>query len=516
MTSSRIMNEILPDRTRLSLKARAVKSAGINIASQFIAFVAHTVGVIVLARLLTPKDFGLVAMVTAFSIWLMNFGLNGFTEFIIQKEQISKREVSAIFWTHVILSLLLAFGFTGCGFLLVDFYNEPDLKGISIAMSTSFVFYALFTSHFALLKREMKFGLIAIVQLVAMILSIILSITAAFAKMGYWAIVIRQLTIPIVTMVAAWILCPWRPGRPGNFSTAVPGLKYAVKVYSNFSIGYLNRSIDKVLLGKFHGSELLGNYDRAYHLSSMPAGQILTPLHSVALSTLSRLQNDKERFLSYYTKAVSMVAFLGTIAAVGLTLSARDLIPLLLGQEWVEAGSVVMAFGPGIAAMLVYGTHSWLHLSLGTPGRWLRWNLVDAVSSIVAFVIAAPFGAIAMAIAYSARSFVLIIPALWYAGRPVSLDMVRLLRSIGVYFSAGIFVVSGWFYLIITWLPFTTMIAGFSPLIRIALTLFISSFLYITLVIIFQRSFASIIDIFSLMKILLSREKTGIRPNETL
>ncbi len=332
------MNETFPDRTKLRLKTKAVKSAGINIAAQGVAFVAHTVGVIFLARLLTPKDFGLVAMVTAFSLWFMNFGVNGFTEFIIQKEQISKKEVNAIFWSHVLLSLLLAFGFSGFGFFLVDFYLEPALWGIAVAMSTSFILYALFTSHFALLKREMKFGAIAIVQLVAMILSIILSITAAFGGMGYWAVVIRQLTVPVVTVLAAWFLCPWRPGRPAYFSTAIPGLKYAVKVYSNFSIGYLTRSIDKVLLGKFYGSELLGNYDRAYHLSSMPAGQLLTPLHSVALATLSRLQNDKERFLVYYTKAVSMVAFLGTIAAICLTLSAKDLIPLLLGPEWVDAG----------------------------------------------------------------------------------------------------------------------------------------------------------------------------------
>jgi PST family polysaccharide transporter len=326
--------------------------------------------------------------------------------------------------------------------------------------------------------------------------------------MGYWAIVIRQLTIPVVSMVAAWFLCPWRPGRPANFSTAIPGLKYAVKVYSNFSIGYLTRSIDKVLLGKFYGSELLGNYDRAYHLSSVPAGQLLTPLHSVALATLSRLQNDKERFLVYYTKAASMVAFIGTIAAVCLTLSAKDLIPLLLGQEWVDAGSVVMAFGPGIAAMLVYGTHSWLHLSLGTPGRWFRWNLVDAVLSIAAFIIAAPFGAVAMAIAYSARSFILIFPALWYAGQPVSLNIVTLIRSIGVYFGDGIFVVIFWLYLFVAWLPFNEWLTGFKPLYRVAVTVSISSISYIAMVIIFQRSFASIRDIFSLIKIMLSHKKT--------
>ncbi len=169
-----------------------------------------------------------------------------------------------------------------------------------------------------------------------------------------------------------------------------------------------------------------------------------------------------------------------------------------------------MAFGPGIAAMLVYETHSWLHLSLGTPGRWFRWNLVAATISITAFIIAAPFGAIAMAIAYSARSYILVVPALWYAGRPVSLNIVDLMRSIWVYFGAGIFVVVVWLYLSSSWLPFNTLLTGLNPFIRVAMTVFFSSFLYMGMVIILQRSFASIFDIFSLLKIMLSRKTPEI------
>lgn len=488
----------------VGLKAKAIRGAGINVAAQFLGFVCHTVGVIVLARLLTPKDFGLVAMVTAFSQWIMNFGVNGFTEYIIQKQHISKQEVNSIFWSHFFLATFLAIGFTYFGLFLVDFYAEPTLSGIAAAMATSFILYALFTCHFALLKREMKFASIAIVQLVAVILSIVLAIAFAIGGKGYWAVVTRQLTIPAVTMIAAWILCPWRPHRPRELSNALPGLKYAFHVYCNFSIGYLMRSSDKVLLGKFHGAELLGNYDRAYHLSSMPASQLLTPLHSVALATLSRLRYDKERFSVYYTKAVSMVAFLGTIVAVILTLSAQDLIPLLLGPEWAEAGRVVMAFGPGIAATLVYGTHSWLHLSLGTPNRWLRWNLFAATLTITAFIIAAPFGAVAMAIAFSACAYLLVIPGLWYAGRPIQLSVATLLRSFWAYFASAICVCIFWLYLSAYWLPLNGLLARLSPVIRVVMTSCVASFLYLAIVIILQRSFTSISEILSLFRVILS------------
>jgi O-antigen/teichoic acid export membrane protein len=497
-----------PEVKVVDLKAKAVKGAGINVTTQFIIIVFQTLGVIVLARLLTPKDFGLVAMVTAFSQWLMNFGVNGFTEYIIQKQDLRINIVNSIFWIHVFLAVFLALIFTIFGLFLVNFYTEPALSRIAVAMAIGFIFYALFTSQLALLKREMKFNLTAMIELIAAILSIVFAVTAAMVGMGYWAVVIRQLTIPFVIMIAVWLISPWRPGFPRHLSTAFPGLRFAFQVYCNFSLDYLMRNIDKVLLGKFHGAVILGNYDRAYYLSSMPAGQLLGPLHGVALSTLSRLRDDRERYYIYYTKAVSMIAFLGTIMAAVLTLSAKDLILLLLGPAWADAGLVVMAFSPGIAAALVYGTNPWLHLSLGTPNRWLRWNLFSAVLTVTAFIIAAPFGAVAMAIAYSAITYVLVLPGLWYAGRPIQFGLKGVISSIWPYFASAISVCILWLYLSAHWLLLKGFLTALSPISRIVITSLIAFFLYIIMVIILQRNLSSIRETSSFLKIMLSRKES--------
>jgi PST family polysaccharide transporter len=326
--------------------------------------------------------------------------------------------------------------------------------------------------------------------------------------MTYWAVVVRQLIIVGVPVIAAWILCPWRPGSPRYLSNALPGLKYALHVYCNFSLGYLMKNIDKVLLGKFHGPVLLGNYDRALHLSSMPADQLLTPLHNVVLATLSRLKSDKERFIVYYTKAVSTVTFIGTLIAVVLTLSARDLILLLLGSEWSEAGLVVMALGPGIAAMFVYSTNPWLHLSLGTPDRWMRWNILALVLTTITFIIAVPFGAVAMAIAYSARAYILMIPALWYAGRPIQFSIKDLICAIRAYFVSAIFVCVFCLYICTYWLPLKELIESLSVIHRIVMISCIASFLFILLVTIIEGSFNSIRNILSLVRIFLSRRES--------
>jgi PST family polysaccharide transporter len=501
------MNETRPDPSSAGLKSKAVKGAGVNIAAQFIGTLFQTGGVVLLARLLKPSDFGMVTMVTAFSLWLMNFGVNGFTEFIIQKQDIGRKEVNSIFWMHMAVSSLLAVGFACFGFFLVDFYSEPALSAIAAVMAAGFVVQALFTTHFALLQREMQFTAIAVIDLIAVALSVVLAIGAALGGLGYWAVVTRQMAIPVVCMLAAWIACPWRPSFPRHLAPALPGLKYAAQVYSNVSLGFLTKNIDKVLLGKFHGAELLGNYDRSFHLFSMPANQILTPLHNVALATLSRLKHDQEKFTAYYAKAVAVLAFPSALLALVLTLCAQDLVLLLLGPNWADAGPVVMAFGPGIASTIIYGTHSWLHLSLGTPNRWFKWNLCATALTVAAFVAAAPFGAVAMAAAYSARAYLLTVPALWYAGRPIHFSLGAVMQSVWAYFVAAAFVGVFWLYLAGSWAPFHQLLAGLNPLVRIIASSSAASALYICLVVVLQRDLRSIRETLALILLAVSKKK---------
>lgn len=500
------MTEEILQSDAVALKNKAIRGASINIAAQSVAIVCQTIGAVMLARLLRPSDFGLVAMVTAFSIWVANFGFNGFTEYIIYRQEIDNDEVTSIYWLHVLIASLLTFGFIVFGFVLVKIYHEPALSGIAMAMATSFVFCALSTTPFALLKREMKFAKVALAELSGVILSYVFAIGAALMGLGYWAAVIRQLTLPMVLAAAAWIFSPWRPMRIFQLKKALPSLKYAVKVYLNYALGFLSNGFDKVLLGKFHGTPLLGNYDRAYSIFTMPAAQLLTPLHNVALAALSRLQNEKVMFSAYFAKAVSLVAFPGVLASVLLTILARDLVALLLGRNWTDAGFIVLALGPGIAAQLLYGTSSWLHLSLGTPNRWLRWNFLAGTITVIMFVIAAPIGAVAMAAAVSTRSYLLALPAIWYGGRPIQLSMKAVLRSIWPYFLSGLIVCTSWFLLLGRLLPWEEIPKGSNLIVRILVSSGIATGLYIALVVLMQRSFRSIRNLLSLIPHILHRK----------
>jgi PST family polysaccharide transporter len=486
------------------LKTKAARGAFVNIVAQAIAFVSQTVGVIVLARILSPHDFGIVAMVTAFSVWLMNFGLNGFTEYIIQKRDISNEEVSAIFWLHVLIATITAFLFVIFGYFLVGFYDEPALFGISVAMASSFIFCSLYTCHFALLKREMRFISIAMVELFAMILSVVLAISAALSGLGYWAVVTRQLTIPAVMMISSWFISSWRPSHR-TLKAALPGLKYTLKIYCNLSLGLATKNVDKILLGRFHGAFLLGQYDRAFFLASVPATQMLNPLQSVALSTLSKLQHDPTKFTSYFLKATSLVSFIGTIGALIMTLTAQDIIFMLLGPEWSQAGKIVMAFGPGIAASLVYGTISWLHLSLGTPARWVKWNICAVSTIIVSFIITAPLGGVAMAIAMSLCQYILVLPGLWYAGKPIGLKISAVIKVIWAFFASGFFVFFLWVMLPPFWPPLDLFLNKIGPLFRFIVVSTTASLAYLVFVSLLQMSFKTYTDFWRIFVLIMDK-----------
>ena len=499
------MSKIISELDSANIKKKAVKGAGVNVFTNALDFIFHTVGFIILARLLSPKDFGLVAMVTAFSLLPMNFGLNGFAAFIIQKQSLSKEEINSIFWVHVFVALFLSICFVLFGFFLVKFYSEKALCRISTAMALTIILVALYTTHSALIRREMKYGPIAVGDLSASMLSMVCAICAAVLGMSYWAIVIRQLVRPALQVVVSWFLCPWRPGKPRNLASAIPCIKYGLKVYGNFTIDFFSKNIDKVLLGRIYGSSVLGNYDRAGNLSAIPAGQILMPLSSVALATLSRLREDTQRFIQYYTKAVALITFIGTLAATLLMLSAQDLIPLLLGPKWSETCFLVMAFSPGITALLVEGSISWLHLSLGTPGRWFRWNIFATTITIIIFAVAAPYGALVMATAFSIAKFLIILPGIWYAGRPVQLKIRHLLSALWPYFASGLITSILWLYIPQLWPSLGYIILNLSRLNHLLLVLFITPLIYITIVTIFQRNFSSCLELIHLFRLSVSR-----------
>jgi len=411
------------DHLSSDLRGRALKGATVTVIAQGCTFIIQTVGTILLARLLTPDDFGLVAMVLTFSLLLGNFGVNGFTEAIIQARTIVHRQISTLFWVNMCFSVALALLLIACAPLLVWFYKKPDLTPIIITIAASNAMAGLATLHLALLKRGMKFNRISANDVITAIITCIIPIYLAWLGWGYWALVAKWMLTPMVTTAGAWILCGWRPGPPSRNSDIGPMLKFAFNTYGNFVMNYFRRNLDKMLLGRVYGSQQLGSYDRAYQLSTMLPSQVFGSLNSVAIASFSRLAHDPERYRFNFLTVLSVLALVGMPLSAALTLNSSDLIFLLLGPKWTTSAKIFCAFGPSIGVSMLYLTHGWLHLSLGTPERWFRWGILECMVTITALLIGLSFGPVGVAIAYSTSFYFLTGPALWYAGRPIGLSI---------------------------------------------------------------------------------------------
>ena len=412
-----------PIATGDGLRRSAVRGVGVTIAGQAGNFAVMIGSVVILARLLTPADFGIVTMVTTFSLLFRSFGLNGFTELIMQREELTHSLTSNLFWINLGIGTILTLAFASAGPLLALFYHNSAIAQVTQGMSLTIGIGCLGWIHLGLLQRAMHFRTTATISFVGQLLLVIVTIVLAMAGWHYWALVWGSVTQTVVTAAGAWLMCRWIPSRPGRVTGTGPGLKFAMNVYSHFTFGYLTRNTDNLLVGWRYDARALGFYKKAYDLFVLPETQLLAPMSAVVVSTLSRVSRDREQFQRYFLRAISVLALVGMGIGADFALVGEDLILFLLGPGWQEAGRIFSLFGPGIGVMLLYNTHGWIHLSIGRPERWFRWGLMEFVCTASLFLLTLPWGSSGIAFAWTTSYFLLMFPGFWYAGKPIGLGI---------------------------------------------------------------------------------------------
>lgn len=467
----------------------AVRGAGFTLLSGGLSFAVQIVSTVVLARLLMPSDFGLVAMVTTFNLLLTNLGMNGFTEAIQQREEIDNALVSNLFWINFGFGVLLTLGFAASGSLMARFYGDPKVVHVAIAISPTILLSSISVQHLALLKRAMRFSVVSFNDALARTVAVLLSIGLAWAGFGYWALVTGVLAAPLTVAIAAWIQCRWIPILPRRAPGTGSMVRYACNVYGRFSFNYFARNTDNLLVGWRFGPSALGFYKKAYDLFLLSACQLTAPLTSVAVSALSRLQSDSEQFRRYFLRSVAVIALVGMGIGADLTLIGKDLILLVLGPNWAVAGRIFMFFGPGVGIMLIYNTHGWLHLSIGTAHRWFRWVVVEFAVTAGLFLLGLHWGPEGIAAAWTISFWILTIPAFWYAGRPIGFGVAPLVTEVWRYVLAALLAGAG-SAMILRSLPVFAGVAGpLGAFVRIMGDSAIFGMIYLSAVAILHGSF---------------------------
>lgn len=422
----------------------AVRGAGITVASGGLGLAVQVISTIVLARLLVPRDFGLVALVSTFSLLLMNFGLNGFTEAILQWEEIDHFLVSNLFWINVGIGAVLTIAFAASGRLIELFFHDPLVPAVTAGMSLTILLSSLAVHHLALLKRAMRFTTVSGNEIVSRVVSVSLSILLARRGWGYRALVAGVLAGALSQTLGAWCLCRWVPGVPRRVAGTRSMVSFAMSVYGRFSVNYFSRNADNLLVGWRFGATPLGFYKKAYDLFALSAGQLTAPLTNVAVAALSRYNPRSEQYKQKLMSGLAIMALVGMGLSGALTLVGSNVIALLLGPGWEPAGKIFTYFGPGIGAMILYYIHGWIHLSIGRADRWLRWGIVESVVTFLCFLVALPWGPAGIAAAWTASFWLLLIPAFWYALIPIQINVKSIIGVVWKYIAAALLAALGY------------------------------------------------------------------------
>jgi O-antigen/teichoic acid export membrane protein len=421
------------------LRRHAVRGAGVTVFAQGLVFAAQLISTVVLARLLMPSDFGLVAMVTTFSLVFMSFGQNGYAEAVMQREQLDHPLASNLFWITSGAGLVLAIGFAAAGPLLARFYGDPRVVRLAAVISVTIFLNSTSVVHVALLKRALRFSVTSAIDIVSMVVSVSVSIVLAKRGLGYWALVAAFIVRPVVQSLGAWSQCRWLPSLPRRGVAGTGSVvRFALHVYGRFSFNYTTRNTDNLLVGWRFGSTSLGFYKKAYDLFLLPANQLLIPVSDVVLSTLSRLERGSAEYRRYFLNGLSLLSFVGLGAGALLTLVGKDLIRVLLGAKWGPAGHIFTFFGPGIGIMLIYFTSGLIHLSIGRADRWFRWVVLEFGVTVLLFCVGLRWGPVGIASAWSASFWILLVPAFWYAGKPIHFGVVPILATVWRYILASL------------------------------------------------------------------------------
>lgn len=395
---------------------------------------------LVTARLLTPADFGLVGMVLAVIGFVDMFKDLGLATVTVQREQLSREQLSGLFWVTVAVGAGLTL-LTALAAPLISWgYSQPSLTNITLVLSSCLFVSALSVQHQALLKRELKFERLAIVQTVSTVASVATVIGGALAGLGVWALVLRQLAGPLSGGLSAWLLTRWVPGRaPRSGMRELLGMGGHV---TGFQVAnYVERNLDNVLIGRFAGAFQLGCYSRAYDLLRLPLQQIGEPAGTVAMPTLSRLTSEPERYRDAYLRMARAVLLFTVPLTPFLIVCADWLIRLAFGPQWSEAVPMFRLLGIAMVVKPLSYTLGWLFLSQGRTQELMRWGVVATSLAVVCFVVGLPWGAVGVALSYSLLDLVVRTPMLIYwIGRrgPVSSKDIWLLLLSTLACSAGV------------------------------------------------------------------------------
>lgn len=377
---------------RAALKHRSSRGAVATFTAQGIKFVLKFGSTVVMARLLTPGEFGIVAMAAPILGFVTALNNMGFAQAIIRHRDLSDAQVSSLFWLNLLASSILALVILAASPVVGMIYREPEVTPVLAALSSLFILSTASMIPSALMSRQMRFLSLTAIDLSGMVITIVSTIAAAWAGMSYWSLVLGQLLGAAATAAMSYAATGWRPQTPRFVSGTAELARFGANLTGVNVAGYLSMTADNIIVGAVGGKVALGLYDRSYSLVVAPLAQLIAPLNRVALPLLARLREDSALYRKTYIQMLQFTLLLTLPTMIFCTTMARPFILFLWGARWEAAIPLFFWFCVGGLVAPVFSTTGWLYAAEGRTGRQLALASITAGISIASFIVGVIWG----------------------------------------------------------------------------------------------------------------------------
>jgi O-antigen/teichoic acid export membrane protein len=412
------------------LKQKSIRGGLARSCAQAVSLLLRVGSLMVLARVLEPRDFGFVNMVTALTgvlTWFRDFGLSSA---VIQRSTITEEQICTLFWINIVVGGVLGLVVVATAPAIAAFYSEPQLFGVTAVLGTAFLFNGAGIQHSALLQRQMRFTALAVISVASLIVGNTIGICGAIGGYGYWALVAMSVTVPLTATIGFWIVTGWVPGMPRRRAGIRSMIHFGGTVTLNGLVAYIAFNAEKIMIGRLWGAEAIGLYGRAYQLVSIPTDNLNCAIGEVAFAALSRLQDDPVRQKSYFLKGLSLFFGLTLPITMICALYADDVVVVFLGPKWIETAATVRFLAPTIAIFAIINPLGWLIYSIGLVGRGLRIALAVAPLMIAAYAVGLRHGPNGVAFAYSAAMALWAIPVILWCVNGTAISFRDILAAV--------------------------------------------------------------------------------------
>lgn len=385
---------------------------------------------IIMARLLTPKDYGLVGMVAIFIAVAQSLVDSGFSQALIRKQNRTETDNSTVFYFNIVVGVLLYFILFAIAPWVADFYDSPELTALMRVVCLSVVFNSLVVVQRALLTVNIDFKTQAKASLTAAVVSGIVGIGMAYSGFSYWSIVTQQLVNLGLNTLLLWLFARWRPQWTYSWNSFRELFTFGSKLMASGLLDVVYRNMYLLVIGKVFTASSLGYYTRANQFAEFPSSNLTSIMQRVTYPVLCQIQDDDERLALIYRRFLRVSAFLIFPLLVGLSAVAEPFILLLLKDQWLFASTLlqIICFG-----MMWYPIHS-INLNLlqvkGRSDLFLKLEIIKKIIAVIILCITVPMGLVAMCVGQIFSSIICLIINTHYTGKLIQVGFLRQMQDL--------------------------------------------------------------------------------------